>query len=103
LDVTIVNNGTEAISKAESETFDMILMDVHMPNMNGFKATKVLRKRGIETPIVALTANVMTGDRQKCIDAGCTDYISKPIDRLKLAEVFAKYLRSKQVTNSSRS
>jgi signal transduction histidine kinase/ActR/RegA family two-component response regulator len=92
LDVTIVEDGNEALEKALSESFDLILMDMQMPNMNGYDATKKLREHGLITPIVALTANAMRGDEQKCISAGCNDYLAKPIDRTALLKIVSKYM-----------
>jgi len=91
-DVTVVKDGREAVSKAQSGKFDLIFMDIHMPNMNGCEATRTLRKRGVETPIVALTANAMKGDDRECLAAGCNDYLPKPIDRKWLLCVLQKYL-----------
>lgn len=74
-------NGKEAIEKIEKENdYDIILMDVQMPIMDGLTTTKLLRQKGILTPIIALTANAIKGDDQKCLDAGMDDYVSKPID-----------------------
>jgi len=95
LEVTLAEDGKDAIDMALSQTFDLILMDVQMPNMNGYSATKVLRKNSLTTPIVALTANAMKGDRKKCISAGCDDYLAKPIKRKKLVQIIRKYLPSK--------
>jgi len=67
-------------------------MDIQMPNVNGYEATKTLRKKQVQTPIIALTAYVMKADRQKCLDAGCDDYIAKPIDRKILLKKVRKYL-----------
>jgi CheY-like chemotaxis protein len=92
LEVTMVKNGVEAVDKALNEQFDIIFMDLHMPNMDGCEATRSLRNKGIETPIVALTADAMKGHDRKCIAAGCTDYIAKPIDRRRLARVVQKYI-----------
>jgi len=88
----IVEDGQKALDVASSEDFDLIFMDIQMPNMNGFEATKLLREKGVQTPIVALTANALKGDDQKCIEAGCSDYMSKPIKREKLLNVLEKYL-----------
>jgi CheY-like chemotaxis protein len=63
-----------------------------MPNMNGYEATALLRKRGVTTPIIAMTANAMKGDDKKCFEAGCVDYLTKPLDRRKLLNVLGKYL-----------
>ena len=94
LEVTIVADGNEAVQKAVSFEYDLIFMDIQMPNMNGYEATKELRKKGIEIPIIALTANAMVGDDNKCIEAGCDDYLPKPLDHLELLEKVSKYLQS---------
>jgi len=94
LEVTMVKNGVEAVDKALNEQFDIIFMDLHMPNMDGYEATRALRNKGIETPIVALTADAMKGHDRQCIATGCTDYIAKPIDRKRLVRVVQKYVGS---------
>ena len=80
--VVVVENGEDAIKMATQQKFDIILMDMQMPIMNGFEATEKIREMPEykETPIVALTAFAMKGDREKCLEAGATDYIPKPID-----------------------
>jgi len=92
LEVTLVEDGKGAVERALAQSFDLILMDIQMPNMNGYDATKTLRKNGLTTPIVALTAHVMKGDKEKCISAGCDDYLSKPLKRKKLVQIIRKYL-----------
>jgi two-component system sensor histidine kinase/response regulator len=81
--VTIVNNGLEAVAAIKKEKFDIVLMDVQMPKMNGYEATEKIReiekKSGDRIHIVGLTANAMKGDREKCLEKGMDDYISKPI------------------------
>ena len=79
LKVTIAEDGIQAVQKALTLQFDLIFMDIEMPNMNGYEATKMLRKKELKTPIIALTAYAMKGDDAKCFAAGCDDYISKPI------------------------
>jgi len=82
--VSVVSNGVQALDAAEREQFDLVLMDVQMPEMDGLTATRLLRQKersfGRRTPVLALTANAMTGDREKCLAAGMDAYISKPID-----------------------
>jgi CheY-like chemotaxis protein len=92
LEVTVAENGKEAVEKASAQKFDLILMDMQMPNINGYEATRILRSKSIQTAIVAVTAHVMTGDEQRCLNAGCNDYVPKPIDRRRLWEVVLKYL-----------
>lgn len=90
----IVENGLKAVQKAAAEKFDVVLMDIQMPVMNGFEATRQIRKNNSELPIIALTACAMRGDDQKCFSAGCSEYLTKPIDKEKLIETLAKYLPS---------
>jgi signal transduction histidine kinase/CheY-like chemotaxis protein len=97
-DITIVQNGQEAVEAVEANTYDLILMDMMMPVMNGYDATRKLRSKGCTLPIIALTANAMKGDNLKCLDAGCDEYLSKPIDRKRLEEILETYL-SKQSVN----
>lgn len=91
-EVTLADDGLEAVEKCAAEKFDIVLMDMQMPNMNGYEATRQLRSTGIKTPIIAVTANAMTGDEKKCMDAGCDGYLSKPIDRNKLDELISQHL-----------
>jgi CheY-like chemotaxis protein len=87
-------DGQEAIDALSQEHFDIVLMDVQMPRMDGFEATSEIRKRdaalSLRTPIVALTANAMKGDRQRCLDAGMDGYVSKPLRSTELLEVMAE-------------
>lgn len=92
LEVTMVKDGAEAVREGLAQSFDLIFMDIQMPNMNGYEAARRLRKKGLTTPIIALTANAMEGDERKCIEAGCDDYLPKPIERAELMEITRKYL-----------
>jgi PAS domain S-box-containing protein len=80
LTVHEAENGRDGLDKALKNTYEVILMDIQMPIMDGFSATRALRKQGIDIPIIALTANAMKGFEQECLDAGYTGYFSKPID-----------------------
>ena len=90
-EVAIAENGRIAVEMVRDQQFDLILMDMQMPELDGYAATSRLRSQGHEGPIVALTAHAMADDRAKCIQAGCTDYLVKPIDRRKLIETVARY------------
>jgi signal transduction histidine kinase/CheY-like chemotaxis protein/HPt (histidine-containing phosphotransfer) domain-containing protein len=92
LQVTIAEDGNEAVQKALTGQFDLIFMDIEMPNMNGYEATKAIRKEGLKIPIIALTAYAMKGDDEKCFAAGCDGYISKPIEHKILLQTLSKYL-----------
>ncbi|MFC1652560.1 PAS domain S-box protein [Planctomycetota bacterium] len=96
VDVVIAEDGNQALQKALSQSFDLILMDMQMPHMNGYEAAGVLRQQGCKTPIVALTAHAMKGDDQECLEAGCDGYLAKPIDRRELPRILAQYLPARQ-------
>ncbi|MBF0260607.1 MAG: PAS domain S-box protein [Magnetococcales bacterium] len=97
IEVVIVNNGQEAVERMEREHFDAILMDLQMPIMDGLTATKRIRrdKCSAEVPIIAMTANAMNGDREKCLDAGMNDHIAKPVDPDEMYTTLAKWLPSR--------
>ncbi|NQV02232.1 MAG: response regulator, partial [Bacteroidia bacterium] len=92
--VTIANNGKEAVELAETTVFDVILMDIQMPEMDGFEATRTIRANTSEAhlPIIAMTANAMTGDREKCLAAGMNDHVPKPIEPKILFETLVKWI-----------
>jgi len=98
LDVVIAHNGREAIDVLEAQHIDFVLMDVQMPIMGGLEATKKIRNSGkgyVGVPIIAMTANAMTGDKAKCLDAGMDAYVSKPLARSKLSEAILYAINSK--------
>jgi PAS domain S-box-containing protein len=103
--VVIAHNGSEAVERSGSDTFDLILMDVQMPVMSGLEATSAIRAReratGAHVPIIAMTAHAMTGDRERCLEAGMDGYVSKPLrpDQL-LATVDALATSSKPADGS---
>jgi CheY-like chemotaxis protein/HPt (histidine-containing phosphotransfer) domain-containing protein len=92
LNVTVVDDGQKALETASTEQFDLVLMDMQMPNLNGFDATRLLRERGFSAPIVALTAGATNLDMQQCLQAGCNEHLPKPINRKQLHQTLAKYL-----------
>lgn len=85
------NNGQEGIEKALDGNFDVVLMDIQMPIMDGHEATKELRSRGYKKPIIALSAHAMSEERAKSIEVGCNEHLVKPINRQKLIETVAKF------------
>lgn len=88
----IVENGLEVLSKLDKETYDIVLMDVQMPEMDGLEATQKIRQHKPSRPvIIAMTANAMEGDKQKCLDAGMDDYLSKPVRLHQLTEKLAEW------------
>lgn len=99
LKAVLANNGKEALEKLQQQTFDLVLMDCQMPEMDGFDATREIRRLALETPqhqplpVVAMTANVMSGDRERCLEVGMDDYIGKPVQREHLESVLKKWLK----------
>jgi CheY-like chemotaxis protein len=93
--VTTASAGLEAICQIQTATFDLVLMDVQMPNMNGLEATKLIRAlpTAVGLSIVAMTASVLPQDRQDCLDAGMNDHLAKPIDREALLRMISTWIR----------
>jgi len=97
----IANNGQEAVQKAKEQQFDLILMDIQMPVMDGYEATRAIREFNADIPIIALTAAAMIEDKNRALEAGMNDHISKPIDSQELKKVLGNYLEVMQnATNS---
>ena len=98
-DVTIAENGKVAVDTAlaarrDGHPFDVILMDMQMPVMDGYQATRSLRDASWDGPIIALTAHAMTGDREKCLAAGCDEFHTKPVNRKTLISTIYEFLNS---------
>ena len=97
-EVVVADDGQQALAtalaaRAGGQPFDVILMDMQMPVMDGYEATRQLRSAGYTGAIIALTAHALSGDREKCLAAGCDDYATKPIQRASLFATVARYLR----------
>ena len=97
LKVVVAENGKDALGKIRQEQFDLVLMDVQMPEMDGYQATKIIRrnKNFKSLPIIAMTAQAMSGDKEKCLNAGMNDYIAKPISVQNTLNVLSRWLYSK--------
>ncbi len=97
--ITIAENGIRAVEEYRKQIFDIVLMDIQMPFMDGFEATSIIRgmetEQGKQMPIIALTAFAMKNDREKCLAAGMNDYLSKPVDLEQLQEVIRKWTEGK--------
>jgi CheY-like chemotaxis protein/HPt (histidine-containing phosphotransfer) domain-containing protein len=101
-----VDDGREALNILAEKDYDLILMDCQMPELDGFETTRVIRSGGAgvrkpNVPIIALTANALTGDREKCIEAGMDDYLTKPVDSSALAETLEKWLLLRKSTHGA--
>ncbi len=98
LQVEVAGNGREAVSAVEHKPFDLVLMDIQMPEMDGLEATRRIRMQFAKLPIVAMTANVMAEDRRRCAEAGMNDFLGKPIDMAEVATVLARWIKPAAAT-----
>lgn len=89
-ELTWVQNGSDAVNETRNGSFDLILMDIKMPVMNGLEATKEIRKFNTRIPIIALTANAFDSDKASATKAGCNAFLTKPLKRSQLLEIFSK-------------
>jgi PAS domain S-box-containing protein len=92
--VDLAVDGCKAVEKAREAEYDIVVMDMQMPNLDGYEATRQLRGSGFAGPIIALTANAMRNDREKCLEAGCSDYLPKPIDPVQLYKVVGELIQN---------
>ncbi len=99
--VEICDNGRMAVRAVARTTFDIVLMDVQMPEMDGYEATRSIRamERFQELPIIAMTAHAMKGDREKCIEAGMNDYLTKPIDPIRVFETISRWVKQPKLSS----
>lgn len=88
-------NGQEAVDQALAGDFDLVLMDLKMPIMDGLEATRLIKAQQPQLPVIALTANAFDSDRQQAFDAGCDDFLSKPVSAEKCLQLIAKYIGEK--------
>jgi CheY-like chemotaxis protein len=97
--VDVAANGREAIEMIERLAYDLVFMDCQMPEMDGYEATSIIRRRQDEkrrTPIIAMTANALEGDRERCLDAGMDDYIAKPVRHDQLVGTVRRWLNGRE-------
>jgi len=101
IEADFVFNGFEAVEKTIHKTYDIIFMDINMPKMNGIEAMKLIRKRKVQTPIIALTANALEGDREHYLSEGMNDCISKPIEKNALDSLLKHYAGKRNLPRNS--
>jgi CheY-like chemotaxis protein/HPt (histidine-containing phosphotransfer) domain-containing protein len=98
LEVDVASNGKQAIEVLSQKQFDIVLMDVQMPIMDGYEAARMVRQElKLDVPIIALTANALKGEAEKCLNAGMNDFVSKPFDETTLLKILSKWLKSKSL------
>jgi signal transduction histidine kinase/CheY-like chemotaxis protein len=97
MDFLLVNNGIEAVDILRRESFNAVLMDIQMPEMDGYAATQVIRKElQLDVPIIAMTAHAMTGEKERCLSYGMTDYISKPVKEAELYTILQSHCATEE-------
>lgn len=101
INIDIANNGKEAVEKQQKNNYDLILMDCQMPVLDGYEATKMIRKNDNKTPVIAITANALSTDKEICLNAGMNDYISKPYNKQQLIDMLLKWLNINNKQNTA--
>lgn len=102
-DIDLVADGSEALSRHQADPYDLILMDCQMPTMDGFEASRQIRRLGTKQPaIIAVTANALVGEREKCFEAGMDDYLSKPFQAEQLVGVVKKWMQVRDTTTPNK-
>jgi CheY-like chemotaxis protein len=91
-EVVAKENGREGVKVALEQSFDLIFLDLHMPEMDGIQAAKAIRQGGVSCPIIALTANVVSGIKRQCLEAGMSDFMGKPIELEDVGAILKKHL-----------
>lgn len=99
LSITIVDNGKMLLNEVERDAYDLILMDIQMPVMDGMEATRILRQRGVKTPVIAITAHAFKEEQIQCLKAGMNDFISKPFDEFELKNKIIEFLSAGEQNN----
>jgi CheY-like chemotaxis protein len=107
LSADVVANGAEAVKTLETVPYDLVLMDVQMPEMDGYEATRVIRDPRSSVlnhaiPIIAMTAHALREERERCLQAGMNDYLSKPLNRKIFVDVLEKWLPGRRVVDETR-
>lgn len=106
VEINFAANGSDAVDMMRNQRYDLVFMDCHMPVMDGFTATQEIRamekQMGIHTPIVALTADAMVGDREKCLKAGMDDYLNKPVGKKQIAQILERWAPTGAATTATR-
>jgi CheY-like chemotaxis protein len=95
------NNGQEAVERLQNESFDLVLMDMQMPQMNGDEAVRILREQGFQKPVLALTGNVSAAEREHCLQAGFNEHVCKPIDFQRLMQIVKTHLPSPSAASTA--
>jgi CheY-like chemotaxis protein len=105
-EVALAGSGRAALDVAmqalrSGRPFDLILMDIRMPELDGCQAARLMRQQGLSGPIIAVSAHAMASDRAKCLEAGCDDFLSKPIDQAQLLAIAADYVKRDKRASSN--